>query len=96
MTTSVGGLRLGDVLDLAFIVEAGGGLALLAPHGGDDFVAGERGESKRLDELLGSAGHGDADVDFILLQCADEFSGLVGCDSAGDADSYMNCLSALH
>ena len=41
----------------------------------------------------GGAGHGDADVDFILLQCADEFCGLVGGDSAGDADQNARCFS---
>ncbi len=89
----IGGLRLGNVFDLAFIVEAGGGLAFFAPHGGDDLVAGERGERERLDEFLRGPGHGDADVDFILLQQADEFCGLVGGDSAGNADEHARCFS---
>src|ERR1039458_3848528 len=95
----VGGLGLRDVLDLGCffgaprIVETSGELALLAPHGGDDFVAGERGEGKRLNELLGGAGHDDADVDFILLQEADEFSGLVGGDSAADSNDYARRFS---
>ena len=84
----VGGLGLGDVLDPAFIVEARRGLAVFAPHGGDDLVAGERRERERLDELLGGASHHDANIDFILLERADEFSGLVGSDSAADSNDY--------
>jgi hypothetical protein len=56
-------------------------------------VAGERGEGERLDELLGGSGHHNADVNFILLKCADEFGGLVGCDSAADSDGYARRFS---
>jgi hypothetical protein len=81
---SIGGLRTGDVLDLILIVETCGRIAF--PHAGDHFVSGERGERERADKLLRSPGHDDVDVDFVLLQETDEFSGLVSGDSAANSD----------
>ncbi len=56
-----------------------------AEHFGDDFFPGERGEGERRDELARGACHHDLHVEFFLLEAADEFRGLVGCYSAGDA-----------
>jgi hypothetical protein len=56
-------------------------------------VAGERGERERLNKFLCCAGHDDADVDSILLECADKFGGLVGSDSAADSDGYARHFS---
>ena len=53
---------------------------------GDDFFSGERSKGKGPDKLLGGAGHDDLHADTAILQLADNFSGFVGCDSAGDAE----------
>ncbi len=91
----VGELGLGDVLDLACGIEAGGGrlrcgflVRGFGPEAGDDLVAGEGGEGERADELLGGASHDDVDVGSALLEEADQLGGLVGGDSPGDA--YRN------
>ena len=81
-------LRDGDVLDGGVDV----GLMLFAgrEHAGDDFFSGESGEGERADELLGGAGHDDLHADAAVLQQADDFRGLISCDSAGDAESDLH------
>ena len=64
--------------------------AASAEHFGDNFFSGERGEGERRDEFLRRARHHHLHVELFLLQAADELRGLVGCNSAGDAESDLH------
>ena len=59
-------------------------------HAGDNFFSGKGGEGKRLDELLGGAGHDDLHTDATILQQANDFGCLVSCDAASDAQSDLH------
>ena len=47
-------------------------------------MAGERGESERLNKLLRRVGHDDVDIEGLPLQSTNKLGGFVGRDSAGD------------
>ncbi len=87
---SIDRLRDCNVLDGGIDV----GLVFLAgrEHAGNDFFSGERGEGKRLDELLGGAGHDDLHADATVLQQTQNFSCFVRCDSAGDAEGDLHIV----
>jgi hypothetical protein len=76
-------LGYGDVFDGAFDVGRGG--ACGGENVRDYFLSGERGEGQGRDKFLGGAGHHDLDVEFFVLQAADQFGGFVGRDTTGYA-----------
>src|SRR6202030_1350457 len=53
-------------------------------HVRDDFLAGERRERERGNELLGGARHHHLHIELFLLQAANKFGGLISCNAAGN------------
>ena len=84
----VDGLRDRDVLDGG--IDVGRMLLAGSEHAGDDFFSGERGEGEGANELLGGAGHDDLHANAAVLQQADDFRRLVGCNPAGNAEGDLH------
>ena len=80
---TINGLRDGYMLDCGVEI---GLLGRGAEHAGDDLLAGKRGKGERADKLLRRSGHDDLHTYGAVLQQANEFGGLVGCDSAADTE----------
>src|SRR5713226_3329902 len=64
--------------------------ALCSEHVSDYFFPGERGKRQRSNKLLRGAGHNDLYPDAAILQQADNFRRLVGCNSAADAQGNLH------
>jgi hypothetical protein len=59
-------------------------------HSCDDFFSGKGSEGEGADELLSGAGHDDLHADAAILQQANDFGGLIGCDAAGDTEGDLH------
>ena len=79
-------VRQEDVID--------GGRLSGAPHLGPDLGPRQNGKRERLNELPGPSRHGDANLGASLLQTPQNLDGLVGGDSARDAEEDAGRLAA--
>ena len=79
-------LRHRDMLDRRIDVGLGILVAAGSKHVGDDLFTGERGKSQGANKLLCPAGHDDLHADAAVLQQADNFRRLIGCDAAADSE----------
>src|SRR5712691_3404098 len=93
---SVNRLRDRDVLDSG--VDVGGLLFSGREHAGREhscnhFLAGERSEGERANELLGGAGHDDLHANAAVLQEPYNLGCFVSGDSAGDSESNLHMFT---
>src|SRR5262245_8426352 len=70
-------------------------LLVRAEHLRDHLLSGERGEGERADELLRVRRHDDLNLQAVLLQFANQLSGLICRDAATYSDRYFHKIRRL-